>query len=183
MRRSFGSRWPVLSRFAKNSDGATVLEFAMIALPFFLMLMGTLEVTMSYFSGIQLENGIETIARQIRTGEIQAQNLTAAQFKNLICAQVAPLIPCDGNLYVDVRTFNDFSNVAFPSPLDQNGQVSMAFQFDPGVSGSIVLARVFYVWHITTPLLSTFISNMSGQDRLLAASIVFRNEPWQAGGG
>jgi Flp pilus assembly protein TadG len=168
----------LLARFRRHQGGATVIEFALVAMPFFLLLMALIEVTTSYFATIQLENGLETVARQIRTGEIQAANLTAAQFKNLLCNNVAPLIPCDANLYVDVRRFDSFGNVAQPMPLNPDGTINPSFQFDPGISGSIVLARAFYVWHVNTPIIGAFLSNMAGGDNLIGAAQVFRNEPW-----
>jgi len=168
----------LLRRFVKGEDGATVVEFALVSLPFFLMLMATIEITISFFATIQLENGLENVARQIRTGQVQTANMTAAQFKTMLCSNVAPLISCDANLYVDVRRFDSFNNVAQPSPLDGTGHINMAFQFDPGVSGSIVLARAFYVWHVNTPIISAFLSNMAGSDKLIGAAQIFRNEPW-----
>ena len=50
----------LLRRFVSNEDGATVVEFALIGLPFLTMIMATLEITTSYFVTIQLENGLET---------------------------------------------------------------------------------------------------------------------------
>jgi Flp pilus assembly protein TadG len=171
-----------LRRFAKDRSAATAVEFALVGAPFFVMLMGLVEVTTSYFASVQLENGMETVARQIRTGEITAANMTAAQFQNLLCAQTAPLIPCNANLYVDVRTFDDFGNVQNIPPLNPDGTINAAFQFNPGTAGSIVLARAFYVWHITTPVLGSLLENMAGNDRLLQASAIFRNEPFPVPG-
>ena len=168
----------LLARFRRHQGGATVIEFALIAMPFFLLLMALIEITTSYFAEVQLENGLEVVARQIRTGQIQTQNLTEVQFRNLLCDNIAPLISCDANLYVDVRTFDSFGNVAQPAPLNPDGTINPSFQFDPGTSGSIVLARAFYVWHVSTPIIGVFLSNMAGQGKLLGAAQVFRNEPW-----
>ena len=47
-----------------------------------------------------------------------------------------------------------------------------------GGSTSIVLVRVFYSWHMMTPMLGAYLSNMSGNDRLLSYALAFRNEPF-----
>jgi len=169
-----------LSHFLADRSGATAVEFALVGGPFFLMLLGLVEITVSYFGAVQLENGMETVARQIRTGSVQANNMTAAQFKQLLCTQVAPIIPCDANLYIDVQNFQNFNSVQNLSPINPDGTLNTAFQFTPGASCSIVLARAFYVWHTFTPAIGTLFSNMAGNDRLLQASAVFRNEPFGA---
>ena len=170
-----------LRRFAKDRSAATAVEFALVGTPFFLMLFGLVELTTSYFASVQLENGMETVARQIRTGEIQSNQMNEAQFRNILCAQVAPLIPCDANLYIDVRVFNAFGNVQNLSPINPDGTINPAFTFNTGTACSIVLARAFYVWHIATPILGALLQNMAGNDRLLQSSAVFRNEPYLAG--
>src|SRR5262249_52494322 len=143
-------RWQrLLLDLIKDRSGATAVEFALIGTPFFLLLFAITEITISYFGNVQLENAMETVSRQIRTGEVQTANLTQAQFRNLLCAQAAPLIACDANLLVDVRTFSSFSNVQNVSPFNPDGSPNPAFQltYTPGNAGDIVLARAFYVWH------------------------------------
>ena len=175
-----------LRAFWSDRRGATAVEFAMIAPPFMLLLMGLVEVTISYFASVTLENGLQTVARQIRTGEVQAQNLTAAQFKSKLCDQVSPLVPCDANLYVDARVFDNFGATQTPPPpLDPvTHKINPAFTFNPGTAGSIVLVRIFCVWSMKTPLLGHLLSNMTssdgstGNDILLGTAAVFKNEPF-----
>jgi Flp pilus assembly protein TadG len=175
----------LLKAFWSDRSGVTAVEFALVGPPFLLLLIGLLEVGTAYFASVTLENGVQTVSRQIRTGEIQAQSLTAAQFKIKLCDEVGPLIPCDANLYVDARVFNSFNaSQTPPSPLDPNtGQINPAFTFNPGTAGDIVLVRAFYVWQVATPLLGALLANMTAnngstsQDILLGSAAVFRNEP------
>jgi Flp pilus assembly protein TadG len=174
-----------LRRFSKDKSAATAVEFALVATPFFFMLLGITEMTTSYFASVQLENAMETVARQIRTGEVQAANMNQAQFTNLLCNAAAPIIPCDANLVVDVRVFQNFGGVQNDPPILPNGAPNPAFQltYNPGTAGDIVLARAFYIWQFHTPMLGTLLSNIGGSNRLLQSSAVFRNEPWQPAGG
>lgn len=113
--------------------------------------------------------------------------MTQTQFRDALCEQVDFLLSCDaGKLYIDVRAFSSFGGVGFPAPLDAEGNFDNVAMnnFSIGESGnisggsSIVLVRAFYVWPLFTPGFSYFFSNMAGDNRLLAASVAFKNEPF-----
>lgn len=167
-------------RFVRDERGSALVEYGLVAAPFFLMIFGIIETMVAFLATGQLEAGLERVARRIRTGEVQAANMTADQFKQILCDEVAPLIACDGNLYVDVREFDNFSDTTHDSPLDEDGNVRQDFQFDTGTAGSVIVARAFYVWDLHLPDVGLGLSNMSGSDRLLTAAAAFRNEPWLA---
>ena len=44
--------------------------------------------------------------------------------------------------------------------------------------GDVIVVRAFYTWEVFTPMLSFFLSNMSGTNHLLATAAAFRNEPY-----
>jgi Flp pilus assembly protein TadG len=165
-------------RFLAKSGGTAAIEFALIAMPFFSLMMAIFETTVIYFASTTLEDATDVVGRMIRTGQAQEQGLTASQFKQLICNQVNMFLSCDGRLVVDVRSFPDFQDVSFPPPLDANGDLNNNTQFQPGAAGNVVIVRVFYTWKVITPVLGATLSNMSGGDRLLTAVTAFRNEPF-----
>src|SRR5688572_10808777 len=70
----------------RDEDGATAVEFGMIATPFLLFVLGILGMGLYYLALISLEYGVESAARKIRTGEAEKSALTVAGFKSLICA-------------------------------------------------------------------------------------------------
>jgi hypothetical protein len=79
----------------------------------------------------------------------------------------------------DVEVFPNFGTIDQSSPIGSDGNVSAGnFGFDPGTSGDIVLVRVFYRWSLMTPNFGGALSNMAGNDRLITAATVFRNEPF-----
>ena len=167
-----------LSRLGRVNDGTAALEFGLVALPFFSLLLAIFETTAVFFASCTLENGVNDAARKIRTGQVQFGNVNAANFKALICDKITPLLACDSNLTVDVRSFPDFQSVNFPPPLDANKNFQINPSFSPGNAGDIVLVRVFYTWHIVTPLIGATLANMSGNVHLIATAAVFRNEPF-----
>jgi Flp pilus assembly protein TadG len=168
----------LLSRFKRAKSGATAVEFAMVAMPFFLLLYAIFDVALIFFASTTLENGVVAAARQIRTGEAQAANMTAAQFRTLVCEQISMLLACDARLGLDVRKFEGFGSVQFPPALDENGNLSGNQTFDPGQPGDVVVVRAFYTWPMLTPTVGTQFTNMAGGNRLLEATIAFRNEPF-----
>jgi Flp pilus assembly protein TadG len=166
-------------RYTRARKGTVAVEFALIATPFFLLLFAIVEITMVFFTSTALESSSAEIARKIRTGEFQASGASSADFVTQVCDRMSAIIICSGNVNVDVRTFADFGDVSVNNPVDADGNLDTgSFQFDSGNAGDIVLVRVFYSWHLTTPMIGNVFANLSGNRRLLIASVAFRNEPF-----
>jgi Flp pilus assembly protein TadG len=168
----------LLSRFKKAQGGATAVEFAMVATPFFLLLTCVFDVSLIFFAQTTLDNGILAAARQIRTGAVQSNHITQQQFRQMVCNDISALLGCDSRLAIDVRNFTDFGHVTTPAVLDANGNMTGAMAFQPGAAGDVVLVRAFYTWPMLTPVSGLSFVNMAGSKRLLEASIAFRNEPF-----
>jgi len=167
-----------LTRFKRAKGGSTTVEFAFVALPFFLLLYAIFDVSLIFFASTTLENGIIGAARQIRTGQAQAANMTAAQFRTLVCDEISALLSCDTRLGLDVRKFTGFGGMDLPAALDENGNLIGNLAFDPGTAGDVVVVRAFYTWPMLSPTVGAKFVNMAGGHRLLEASIAFRNEPF-----
>ena len=169
-----------LERFAADKRGLAAVEFAMIAIPFFLLIFGLLEVCVIFIMSSVLEHGASEAARSIRTGQFQQAGFDQAQFKNDICGELFGMLSCDSKLQLDVKTFADFASTGNPDPIDPaTGDLATgSFGFRPGAQNQIVVVRVFYEWDLLIPVMSAPLANMSGNRRLLQATIAFRNEPF-----
>ena len=164
---------------AEERKASAIVEFAAIAPVFFLMLMGIMENGLIYFATSTLQNATDNAARYVRTGQAQANALTQAQFRARICADISPLLACDTNLQIDLETYSGFSTATYVTPLDANGNLKNTLNnFQPGTACNVVLLRTFYTWNVITPVLSQFLSNMSGGKHLITATAAFRNEPF-----
>lgn len=149
----------------------------MIAAPFFLLLAAILEVAAVFFATTLLENAVLVAAREIRTGQTQSGG-GVASFEQRVCESMEMIADC-GRIRFDVMVFESFGTVGAPGPLDEDGELTEdEFGFDPGAAGDIVLVRVFYPWPLLMPGFVGGMSNMSGNQRLLTAAAVFRNEPF-----
>lgn len=163
----------------RSERGATMIEFAIIMVPFFVILFGIFEVGFVFWGSYELENATEEAARQIRTGQIKGNGGEAA-FKAQLCSQVVLLSRCNQDLRIDVRSFNNFAAIqsSAAQPLDNDGKLKNNFNFDPGGPRSIVLVSTFYQWPLINAISTFSLSNMADGDRLLTASAAFRNEPF-----
>ncbi|MDJ0920233.1 MAG: pilus assembly protein [Henriciella sp.] len=177
----FAPRWASKIRdWGKDKRGLAVVEFGLIAMPFFLLIFGLLEICVIFIMSSVLEHGASEAARLIRTGQFQnSANVTPAAFKQEVCDNMFGLMSCSAKLSIDVNTFNNFATTSNPSPIDSTGQVVTSnFQFNAGQGSDIVLVRVFYEWDLITPILSRPLANVSNDKRLLQATVAFRNEPF-----
>jgi Flp pilus assembly protein TadG len=147
-----------------------MVEFALIAVPFFILLYGTFEIGFIYWANQELENATSHGARLVRTGQAQGGAMTQAQLKAEICSRSAILVGCATKLRMDVRSAGTFAGITPPLPLDGSGGLKndSEFSFAPGAANDVVLVSVFYNWK---PL-------MKPSDYILRASSVSRNEPF-----
>ena len=89
---------------------------------------------------------------------------------------------CNGSLYIDVKSYSSWSSVNTSLPVDSSGNIqSSSFGYQPGGPSDIVVMRLMYQWPVYVSLLGLNgdLSNASGSQRLLMATVAFRNEPYQ----
>ncbi len=168
-----------LRAFGRDRRGAAVLEFALVATPFFIMILAVFEYALVYLVTVSLDSATSEVARTIRTGEAQKAAMTATDFKTQVCAQMGWLAnQCNTSLYVDARTFSTFAGETSPTPL-ANGTFNPAqLQFNVGGPGDIVLVTSYYQWKLLTPALTAGLSSMTGGIDVVTARDAFRNEPY-----
>lgn len=169
----------LLGRFRRARDGATAVEFAIVAAPFLALMFGILDLGLVFMVSTTLENAVETAARKIRTGELQMSGGTASTFRTAVCDEMTWLgSGCASAVHVDVRTFPTFADVDFTDPTTNGAFDDSKTTFAPGGSESIVLVRVYYEWTLMTPLINTGLKNLANGNRLISSTATFRNEPY-----
>ena len=180
-----GPRWITgarvqAARLGRAQGGQVAVELALVATPFFALLVGILELSLIFLVSSSLENATAAAARTIRTGQLQTGGAaTAAAFKTTICANFGWLqSDCASNLYVDVRTFQSFSAVAAPQPVTNGVFDPATLAFSPGGPGDIVVVRAYYQWPLIAPLMSQAMQQLSGGKALITSTFAFRNEPY-----
>lgn len=167
------------SSYIKAQDGTTAIEFSLLAIPFFMIVVGIVELALVYASASLLEGATNSAARQIRTGQIQQDTTQDPEdaFAQALCDYATMLINCDDVVF-EARTmesFNDFDSMG--AVYDDDG----AFEsqgFDAGESGGRVLIRTHYTYTMLTPFIGTL---LGGPDNTLPfmSTIVIQNEPYE----
>ena len=173
-----GRRWRLVSRLRGDKRGAAMVEFALVMLPFFILVFGIFEVGLVIWGGLELDNATIDAARLVRTGQAQSGKYDANRVKQEVCARVSLLFDCTSKLRVDVRNFPNFGSMAPPQPFDAQGQFKDNFSYQPGGPQEIVLMSTYYEWPLLNIISSMSLGNMASGNRLLQASTAFRNEPF-----
>lgn len=169
-----------MRRFGRDRSGSAAVEFGLVAIPFFLLMVGLAEVTLIGFTQTTLDHAVTETARQIRTGEAQLGSVTQTEIENQLCDEMNDLLPvtCTGSLFLDVDSFDSFVDVENETPLVGGVLQTDDFGYDPGAASSIVVVRAYYRWGIITPLFEGVFANAEGGDRVLVSTMMFRNEPF-----
>lgn len=183
-----------LCRFVRSRDGAAAIEFALLAIPYFMIIFAILETFVAFAAEQLVSNAVDTMGRKLRIGQITAANTTGEQFRKAFCDEISILITCSeselatpSKLYLDVETYSKFSDVptTIPrlNPSDPFSDLKTSdFKFVPGGKGTINMVRAYYRWQIITDLIRPYITNIRPADGsmptdfLIVATSVFQNE-------
>lgn len=178
VRQQAGRRRLLTLRFIKAREGATAVEFALIAGPFFLLLMGLIEIALFFFASSMIETATAEAAREIRTGEVVMAGDGPGEFRDRICARAGAILDC-ARIQVDVRRVDSFGVAQLGAMINDAGVDISAFGFDPGGPGEIVVVRAVYEWPLIAPGQFNGLANLPGNKRLIVASSAFRNEQFE----
>ena len=177
-------------RLLRSRDGAAAIEFALLAIPYFLIIFAIIETFVAYTGEQLIGNAVDTLARQLRTGEIKSDT-TKDAFREKFCDEISILIHCDGGdserLILDVRSFSTYADI--PTTIPRVGGASFGAldatdAFQPGGSGTINMLRAYYRWEIITDLVRPYISNIRPADGslpkefLIVATATYKNEDY-----
>jgi len=148
-----------IRRYLKNKEGTAAIEFAILAIPFFMLLFAVLELAVVFFINSTLNHAVSEAGRQIRTGNFQSCG-TKAKFKELPPAPPEP-DPTDPTATDDIPN-GDWVNTTANAP---------------------VVIRGLYYHKLVLPPQLTRLETLEGKGiRLLGAMTAFKNEPFPAPG-
>lgn len=176
-----------LARFVRDRRGSTALEFALLALPFALLVFAILESCISFAGQEVMANITDDVARQLRTGQLKPADVAGNQLTNIICGRLEIIVSqdCPNQLFVDLRSYTTFADAAAASFTIQNGNIvlmqggsSQPFAVTPGLAESKNMLRVFYRWPVMTDLMAKSMANLNDGRTLHFASVTWQNEPF-----
>jgi Flp pilus assembly protein TadG len=192
-------RFRLWRKLARSRDGAAAIEFAILAIPYFLIVFAIIETFVAFAAEQLVTNAVNTLGRQLRTGQITYQlnrvdtDMDVTKFRRAFCNEVNIMIQCSeseitapSKLYIDARTFASFA--AIPKTIPRVSTASYAdidptsFKFTPGGPSTINMLRAYYRWQVITDLVRPYITTIRPADGsmpsdfLIVATTAFQNE-------
>jgi Flp pilus assembly protein TadG len=182
--------------FVRSRDGATAIEFALLAIPYFMIVFAILETFIAFTAEQLVTNAVDTLSRQLRTGQITynltrpTTDKTEQQFRQLFCNEINILIQCSATeiatpslLWLDVQSYSTFANMPTTVPIKNGDLDTTGLKYAPGGPGTINMVRAYYRWQIITDLVRPYVStvrpaNGSTGVFLIVATAAFQNEKY-----
>ncbi|MGE3644888.1 MAG: TadE/TadG family type IV pilus assembly protein [Beijerinckiaceae bacterium] len=187
----------LLRRFGRNKDGATMVEFALVSIPFLGLLFAIFETAFVFFVTQGVDAAVNDAARLVMTGQLQYNSdvKSASDFRTkVLCRSAADgrilpsFINCD-DLIVHIDKAASFSSAVTTK------DYSTAETYCTGSGGDIVVMRVIYPMPVYLSFLSQTNLGASGVQsynfgqtqykgnwvHMIMGTSVFRNEPFPDG--
>lgn len=165
----------------------TIIEFGLLALPFFAIMTAILETSLVFMSGQILESAVQDASRMIRTGQAQQRGDTLASFRTNVCDRLYGLFSDCSGLHVQVSVVSNFQSATVEAPVDwacsdEDCGWTKEEDYKAGQGSNVVLVQVYYKYPVLLNLNflggSLGLANLNDGRRLLGAVTVFRNEPF-----
>lgn len=192
-------RFRLWRKLARSRDGAAAIEFAILAIPYFLIVFAIIETFVAFAAEQLVTNAVNTLGRQLRTGQITYQlnrvdtDMDVTKFRRAFCNEVNIMIQCSeseittpSKLYIDARTFASFAAIPKSIPRKSTAAFSdidpTSFKFTPGGPSTINMLRAYYRWQVITDLVRPYITTIRPADGsmpsdfLIVATTAFQNE-------
>lgn len=182
----------IVRGFRADTRGTTAVEFAIVATPFFVLMMGIMTVGMQYLALHSLEHAVGEASRQIRTGQAQKAGMTVDQFRKMVCDAAGSYISCDSRLVIHVRSGERFRDlVPMPSCIADDGLApssgsgGSSLVTATGEEDRKVVVNVCYDWVMGMQLWQSIWGLISptptsaGGKIILSAATVFQTEPYK----
>jgi Flp pilus assembly protein TadG len=164
-----------LARIGAAQEGASAVEFALIAPAFVAILIAIFQVAVFLFAQQALQNAANAAGRTLMTG--QAASDTQAQFKTSICNNYLPTILFKCNSLVVIVQSGSSTSTAMPA-LYNNGQPITNFAYSPGQPGDTVVVQLVYPWSTVMGPLGFALANLPNGAAEMMGVTAFRVEPY-----
>jgi Flp pilus assembly protein TadG len=189
----------ILRKLRRDAAGSLLIEMALVAPIFFLLLGAIIELGITLFTQSVLDGAARDAARLIRIGAVQGQTSPITAFQNQLCSELGLLVVANcsgGNSVVlfSVQSFSNFGAVSFPACTQNANQsgTGTPCPFQPGTAGQIVGVQVTYNRPFIIPWVGRCLTGgtcwLIGGNGLggsagtgkaeLVSTVVFKNEPF-----
>ncbi len=167
-------------RLSRAEGGNVMIEFALLAPVFFLLVIGLVEFVLFQYRTYALNHVVYEAARNLQTGEVQTSGnpeQQAAAFQEEVCAQAGPMINCE-EIVFDVRAYDELGDVDYPAPVfDEDGN-PVNFVFQPGGANKYSVVRASLHHEFVTPFMAELFGMGPDLPAIVNSFCIVKNEPW-----
>jgi Flp pilus assembly protein TadG len=183
---------PAIARahgFTRDDRGVTMVEFAILALPFFTIILAILQTALVFLAQQVLDSALEDASRLVRTGQAGSGTTYAstADLRSYMCGYTFGLMNCD-DILLKVEKIDSFDDVEL-NPVVQDCTnkdpskplckwVPATPPYETGSKRTIEQVSAYYRYPLVIVLPYFNIKNQPDNYRLISAIRVFRNEPF-----
>lgn len=170
-------------RYAKDEQGATAIEFAIVAPVFLGLMFSIFEVGWFYFINASVDSAATDAARIIRTG--QADGLSAGEFFNFfVCPKISIIGECSERLTVEVKKYDTFADLAADASApfvcrDANQEDIDDISYDTSEELAIYRVRLCVIYDTLNPVIGMNLSENGLGQKKVTASYILRSEPYK----
>ncbi|MCJ2080020.1 TadE/TadG family type IV pilus assembly protein [Methylobacterium sp. J-090] len=180
----------LVARFRRAREGATVVEFAILAFPFLALITGIIDMSMLFWASQTLDDALADASRTIQTGQFQSVNsgvadpaLVLENLRKQLCqvngAERWTLFKCT-EVKLDVRVFASMATGATASPIDpstRDWSTGFGTNYANAQASTIVVIQAAVKYPSLT-LMFPMTPAFGDGSRLLQSVQVFRTEPF-----
>jgi Flp pilus assembly protein TadG len=164
-------------RLSRAEGGNVMIEFAMLAPIFFMLIMGLVEFVLYEYKTYALNHVVYEATRNLQTGEVQSAANMRDEFDKLCQESAGVLMNCD-EIQWDVRSFDELSDVDYPpATFDSDGNVTN-FVFEPGTSDQYSVVRAALHHQFITPFMDELFQIGPEMPAIVNSYCIVKNEPW-----
>lgn len=158
-----------LRGYSTEREGVTSIEFALLSIPYFLIITAIIEIGMIALSSATMQTGVREAGRLTRVG--LGGCLSANGYRQVICENSVFLPECTGRLKLKRETFSTgWENAGSDQANDD------IYQNVNG--GDVVLMTAIYDWEVLSPMISPFVGDGAGTFEF-TQSFAFQTEGWE----
>jgi Flp pilus assembly protein TadG len=167
----------ILRSFIRNRKGSAAIEFAILALPFIVLIFAIIEIAIMFFVDSGLDAALHKTVRQVRVGTAKTGAWDLAKFKSSVCGELSYAFSCSANLKVRAVVVTNMASVSKINPI-VSGALNVTEDFNIGDSGNYVLVQAYLTWDPVLKLYTFAGGRLSDGKYVLGAAELFKNEPF-----
>lgn len=164
-------------RLSRAEGGNVLVEFALLAPVFFMVVIGLVEYVLFQYKTYALNHVVYEAARNLQTGETFTAEDMEDSFREEVCLHASTMIDC-GQIRFDVRAYDTIAEVQYPEVVfDENGQ-PVNFVFAPGGPNKYSVVRGAIEHTFVTPFMNELFGMGPDLPAIVNAFTIVKNEPW-----